>query len=91
MENPLRIIIGHLNINSLRYKFEPLVECVKGNIDVLLISETKMDDTFPESQFLIEGYSIPYRLHCTSDGGGLLLYIRSDITSKMIKVCFQVD
>ena len=56
-----------------------------------MISETKIDETFPESQFLIDGYSSPYRLDRTSKGGGLLLYIRSDIPSKRIKTNLQLN
>ena len=37
-----RIIIAHLNINSIRYKFEMLCDLVKGNIDLLLVSENKL-------------------------------------------------
>ena len=56
-QNPHRIIIGHLNINSIRNTFESLVRFVGNSLDILMVSETKIDDTFPESQFLIEGYS----------------------------------
>ena len=52
---------------------------------MLMVSETKIDDTFPESQFLIEGFSTPFRLDRTAKGGGILLYIRQDIPSKYIK------
>ena len=50
-----------------------------------MISETKTDDTFPDSQFLIEGFSVPCRLDRTAKWGGILLYIREDIPSKRIK------
>ena len=43
-------------------KFDCLSEQVKGNIDILLISETKIDDSFPVGQFIIDGFSSPYRL-----------------------------
>ena len=48
-------------------------------------SETKIDDTFPDSKFLIEGFSVPYRLDRTVKGRGILLYIREDIPSKRTK------
>ena len=80
-ENPYRIIIGHININSIRNKFESLVKYVGNNLDTLMVSETKIDDTFPQSQFLMEGFSKPYRLDRTGKGGGILLYIRQDIPS----------
>ena len=58
---------------------------IKNNLNILLVSETKTDDTFPAGQFCIDSYSIPYRLDRTSHGGGILLYIREDIPSKMSK------
>ena len=42
------------------------------NVDILMVSETKIDDTFPESQFLIEGFSKLFRLDRTAKGGGIL-------------------
>ena len=60
--NVNRLIIGQLNINSLRNKFESLVQQVKGNIDILMVSETKLDNRFPVSQFFIDGYTPPFRL-----------------------------
>ena len=42
-----RIILGHLNINSIRNKFDLLVDQVKGNINIMVISETKLDESFP--------------------------------------------
>ena len=56
---------------------------IKGNIDVLMISETKLDDSFPSMQFLIEGYGPPYRLDRNSHGGGILVYVREDIPCKL--------
>ena len=45
--NLKRIILGHLNINSIRNKFDLLVDQIKGNFDIMVISETKSDDPFP--------------------------------------------
>ena len=50
-KNADRPIIAHLNINSLSSKFEPLTEIVKDSIDFLLVTESKLDDTFPNGQF----------------------------------------
>ena len=85
-DNLNKLIFAHLNINSIRNKFELLSEQVKGNVDVLMISETKIDDSFPVSQFLIEGFCTPYRLDRNSKGGGILLYVREDIPSNLITV-----
>ena len=49
------------------------------SLDLLLVSETKLDDSFPSAQFLMSGFCKPYRLDGCSNGGGLILYIREDI------------
>ena len=86
VENINRIIFAHININSIRNKFEMLSGMVKRNIDILVISETKIDETFPVSQFMIQGFSTPYRYNRTINGGGILLYVREDIPSKNINI-----
>ena len=42
-----QIIIAHLNINSIRNKFDILADIVTDNINILMISESKLDDSFP--------------------------------------------
>ena len=53
-------------------------------VDVLLLSETKLDDSFPIGQFSLNGYSKPYRLDRSSNGRGILLYVRDDIPSRLL-------
>ena len=48
-----------------------------------MISETKIDNSFPTMQFHIEGYCI-YRLDRNEYGGGILVYVRGNIPSKLI-------
>ena len=55
------------------------------NIDIFLISETKLDDSFPSAQFEIEGFITPYRYDRKDKGGGLLLHIREDIPSSLLQ------
>ena len=55
--NQNKLVIAHLNINSFRKKFELLNERTKGNVDILLISETKINESFPDCQFKIDGLS----------------------------------
>ena len=85
LETKIRVIIGHININSIRKKFGSLVKDVGNNIDILMVSETKIGDTFPESQFLMKGFSTPCRLDWTAKCGGILLCIKQEIPSKYIK------
>ena len=50
-----RIIIAHLNINSIRNKFDALKTMIADNIDIFLMSETKLDESFPPSLFTVTG------------------------------------
>ena len=34
---------------------------MEGNIDILVIAETKLDESFSNSQFILEVYYTPYR------------------------------
>ena len=66
---PEKLIIAHLNISSIRNKFDSLSFMIENNVDILLISETKLDDSFPSGQFKICGFSMPYRYDRDSMGG----------------------
>ena len=57
-----------------------------GNIDVVMISETKIDDIFPLGNFLIDGFSKPFMLDRDSLGGGILSYVREDIPTNLLEV-----
>ena len=72
-------IIGHLNINSIHNKFEMLSMSVAQYVDILMLSETKLDSTFLSIQFLINGFSVPHRLDRNSKGNVILLYVRDKI------------
>ena len=86
-----KIILAHININSIRNKFEMLCEFIDGNIDILLISETKIDESFPSSQFFIPGFSTPFRYDRSGNAGGLLFYVRQDIPAKIIKTDYIIQ
>ena len=60
-KNPEGVIIGNLNINSLPNKFEQLKYTILKYVDVLVLTETKLDDSFPKAQYLVDGFSEPYR------------------------------
>ena len=49
-----------------------------------MISESKLDYSFLDSQFLIEGFGKPFRLDRNRDGGGITLFIQSDVIAKVI-------
>ena len=84
IKNLNRIVLAHLNISSLRNKFDLLTDQIKGNVDVLVISETKLDDSFPTGQFKIPGYASPSRLDRDENGGGIMVFVREDIPVKFL-------
>ena len=56
-----KLVFGQLNINSLRNKFDMLSELIKGFVNFFMISKTKLNDSFPECQFFVDGYHTSFR------------------------------
>ena len=83
-QNFNNVITGNLNINFLAFKFDKLRLLVNGIFDTLTKTETKLVDAFPLSQFHMDGFSTPYRLDRNRNEGGIIIYIREDISSKMV-------
>ena len=59
---------------------------VIANIDILVITETKLDETFSTAHLMIDGFSKPYRRDRNGNGGGVLIYIREDIPSRELNI-----
>ena len=57
-----KLIFAHMRINSVQNKFDSLADIIKNNIDILMISETNEDDTFPDGQISSDGFGTPYCL-----------------------------
>ena len=89
---PSNVIIDHLNINSIRKKFELLSFLIGGKVGILLIIETKIDGTFPTSQFLMSGYSNVYWLDRNDKGGGIMLFIKDNLITFLVsEFCFSEE
>ena len=84
--HPHKIKIAHININSIRNKLDLLSDQVKGNGDILMISEIKIDESFPVCQFEIDGFNIPFRVDRDQKGGGIMLYFREDLPAKLLSI-----
>ena len=84
-EFPKKWLIGHININSIRNKIGIIKSMLSEVLDVLMNTETKLNDSFPEQQFHIEGFNIPFRLGRNRHGGWLLLHVRNNINSVFLK------
>ena len=57
---------------------------VQNKVDLLMISETKRDSSFPNAQLYMKSYSNQYRFDRNSKGRDIILYVREDIPSKLI-------
>ena len=55
IRSPDILILGHVNINSIRNEFNHLKDIIVNNINILLVSETKLDDSFASVQFEMSG------------------------------------
>ena len=49
-----------------------------------MISKTKVDDSFPDGQFFLDGFGTPLPLNRNRNGSGIMLYIRNDIPAKVV-------
>ena len=81
---PEKLIISRSKSDSPSFMIE-------NNVDILLNSETKLDDSFPSGQHKICGFSMPYRCDRDTISGELLLYIRDDIPTKLLKHDFGTN
>ena len=80
------LFFGHLNVNSIRNKFVSIEKLIKRTFDIFLISETKIDDSFPNAQFKIEGYK-SFRKDWDAFGGGLLFYVNEKLNCRSLESC----
>ena len=73
-DHPSGFIAAYLNINSARNKIIHIREALKRTpVDILGIAESKIDDSFPDSQFTIDGYRL-FRRDRNDKGGGVMVY-----------------
>ena len=77
-------LLIHQNINSLENKFEELKfinDKIKASI---VLTETKIDSSYPDSQFRMQNYCM-YRNDRAKGGGAVLIYVSSKIPVKRLK------
>ena len=86
-DNPSNLNFCYLNINSARNKFTDLQTIINGNVDIVSIAETKLDASFPSAQFTLEGYYTLYHLDIDNKSSGILVYVKSSITSRCL--CYE--
>ena len=84
MKNPENIIFSYININSIRNKYDNLCDLISKNVDILSVAETELDPFLPNSQFLIRDFHEPKRLDITSKRGGVLVYLKYSLPSRIM-------
>ena len=85
INNMGKVVIGNLNVASLPSRIDEIRMVVIGRIDILILTETHLDGSFPSEQFLIDGFKAPYRQDRNKHGGGVMIYVREDIPSKILQ------
>ena len=83
--HPRKLIAGHLNINSMCYKFDEIKPLLaEKTVDILFISENKLDPSFRNELFQVEGYRLERRDR-NEFGGGVAAFVRTDIPARRRK------
>ena len=90
-KNSKRLGFGNLSINAVNNKFEQLKYIMKNNIDVFIVTEAKLNSSFPIGQFSIDGFAKQFRRDRNKNGGGVIIVVIDDIPSKEIKVNFVLS
>ena len=80
------IFTVHFNVNSLQNKIEEVVMLIdEFKAQVVFLTETKIDGSYPNSQFAIERYK-KYRNNRKKGVGGVLAYVSSKLASKRLSL-----
>ena len=77
------LIFSTLNINSVPNKLDYIRITIADFVDILVITESKLDQSFPEPQFFVNRFPKPFRKDRNRHGGRLLMYIKEDIPQKL--------
>lgn len=79
-------LLIHLNNNSLQNKFEGLkLINDKLKASIIVLTETKIDSTYPDDQFRLLNYRI-FRNDRRKGGGGVLAYVSDKLPVKRLKL-----
>ena len=52
---------------------------------ILVVTETKLDENFLYALFLMDCFFKPYRLDRNKNGGGIMIFIRDTVSSKILE------
>ena len=85
VENFDNVIVRTPNINCISTKFDEFKLMASGLLDIIIVTEIQLYESFQEAQFCKNGFSIPYRLGRNRNSGWLMIYVSDDIARKMLK------
>ena len=90
--NHKRLIFSTLRVNSTSNKLDDIRITIANFADILIITESKLDQSFPESQFFLSiCFSKSFRKDRNRHGGRLLMYIKEDIPQKELSFNLPTD
>ena len=72
--NHNRLIFSTFNVNSIPNKLDDIRITIADFVDILVITERKLDQPFPDSQFFINWFSKTFRKDRNGHGGRLNVY-----------------
>ena len=84
LKNPKNIFFSYLNINSVWNKYKKVPSLISENVDIFIVAETKLDSSFPTTQFIIPGLHHPFQLDINRWSGGLLVYVKGSIPARVL-------
>ena len=53
-------------------------------MEIFIFCETKLDKSFPNNQFILMGYHLPYILDIKDSKGGLMVFVKLHIPSRRL-------
>ena len=83
-------IIAHLNIIFLKNKFDSFIGQITSDTDILIVSETQLDESFQVGQFVFEDFEVPYGVDQNYNDRVIISIVREDIPSKLHSIVSSV-
>ena len=82
IENPNQLTNGYFNINSITNKFEIPSSIISSSMDIIMVSEIKLEESFSNIQFLMLDFANPNRFNGMCNGVGF----KNSFSKKQVKV-----
>ena len=80
-DNHIKLIVAHRNIKLLWKKF---FDHINGTIGTAIVSETKIDDSFPIKNFLTDGFITPFLYDRDANWSWSMLHVKKDFPANLL-------